>query len=372
MVRPSNLYFEELTDRMNPPLGPGSLCIRADAGERMGLGHMMRCLALAQAWKVRGGQVKLLSHPVVPSLDRRIEEEGFDLHHLEKACGSLDEASEVASLASRYKADWLVLDGYHFTPAYRAALKGARRRLLIVDDLADTDVSAADIILNQNVYAEPSMYSLTRRLLLGNEYALLRREFLPWRGMRPPEPNDARRVLILLGGSDPDNVTLRVLQMLGSMVTTRRLELTVVVGAANPHAEILRAFLAASRCNAILLVDPPNLPELMTHSHIAISAAGSSCWELACLGLPMLLITTAPNQRRIATRLEEMGLAVSLGWHEDFPPTDAQARLANLLDDRRRRRRVSEQGRLLVDGGGAGRAVDAMLGLTAHSGQGNA
>jgi UDP-2,4-diacetamido-2,4,6-trideoxy-beta-L-altropyranose hydrolase len=337
----------------------GTLCIRADAGARMGVGHVMRCLALAQAWKLRGGRVVLLTHAEAPALIQRLRDEGLELQPLLAAQGSLEEAAEVVNLAAEYPAKWLVLDGYHFTPDYRAALKVSGLRLLIIDDLADTDLSAADILLNQNAYATAQMYPVASRLLLGSQHALLRREFLPWRSQRGAEPEEAREVLITLGGGDPDNVTLRVLHLLAGM-TERRLVLKVIVGSANPHVESLRAALPMNH-EIEVLVNPPNLPELMSRAHVAISAAGSSCWELACLGLPMLLIITADNQRGVAARLEELGLAVCLGWHEDFPKQDTLECLRDFLEDAPRRRRMSEEARLLVDGRGAGRVVEAML-----------
>lgn len=325
----------------------------------MGVGHVMRCLALAQAWKLRGGDVVLLTHVEAPALLQRLRDEGLELQPLQEAQGSLEEVAEVVNLAAEYQAKWLVLDGYHFTPAYRAALKVSGLRLLIIDDLADTDLSAADILLNQNAYAKAEMYPSASRLLLGSPHALLRREFLPWRCKRSPEPETAQEVLITLGGGDPDNVTLRVLHLLAGM-TDRRLVLKVIVGSANRQVESLRAARPMNH-EVEMLVNPPNLPELMCHAHVAISASGSSCWELACLGLPMLLIITADNQRGVAARLEELGLAVCLGWHEDFPKVGTLECLRAFLDDATRRRRMSKEARLLVDGRGAGRVVEAML-----------
>ena len=325
----------------------------------MGVGHVMRCLALAQAWKLRGGRVVVLTHAQVPALVQRLRDDGVELQPLQATQGSLEEAAEVVNLAAEYPAKWIVLDGYHFTPNYCAALKASGLQLLIIDDLADIDLSAADILLNQNAYAKLEMYPAPSRLLIGSQYALLRREFLPWRSQRGPEPEEVHHVLITLGGGDPDNVTLRVLHLLAGM-TDRRLVVKVIVGAANPHVESLRAALPMNH-EVEVLVNPPNLPQLMSRAHVAISAAGSSCWELACLGLPMLLIITADNQRGIAARLEELGLAVCLGWHKDFPKVGTLKCLRDFLEDAPRRRRMSEEARFLIDGRGAGRVVEAIL-----------
>ena len=325
----------------------------------MGVGHMMRCLALAEAWKLRGGLVVVLTHAEAPALLQRFRDAGLEVQPLQAVQGSLEEAAEAVSLAAKYHAKWIVLDGYHFTPNYCLALKAFGLRLLIIDDLADIDLSAADILLNQNAYAKLEMYPAPSRLLLGSQYALLRPEFLPWRSQRGPEPEEAHHVLITLGGGDPDNVTLRVLHLLAGL-TDRRLVVKVIVGAVNPHLESLRAALPMNH-EFEVLVNPSNLPQLMSRAHVAISAAGSSCWELACLGLPMLLIITADNQRGIAARLLEMGLAVCLGWHKDFPKVGTLKCLRDFLEDAPRRRRMSEEARFLVDGRGAGRVVEAIL-----------
>jgi UDP-2,4-diacetamido-2,4,6-trideoxy-beta-L-altropyranose hydrolase len=319
----------------------GRLAVRADADARIGTGHVMRCLALAQAWRDLGGTVTWISSNLPPVIKSRLAAENIVF-------------SEHDSLA----ADFLVVDGYHFTAAYRASLRKSGRKQLFIDDQACSDLSAADLILNHNAYATPAMYP-GMRSLCGSRFTLLRREFSPWRNKRGPTPNEAQEVLITLGGGDPDNVTFRVLHLLAG-VTDRRLALKVIVGPANPHVESLCAALPMNH-EVEVLVNPPNLPELMSRAHVAISAAGSSCWELACLGLPMLLIITADNQRGVAARLEELGLAVCLGWHEDFPKEGTLESLRDFLEDAPRRRRMSEEARLLVDGRGAGRVVEAML-----------
>lgn len=336
-----------------------ALGIRADAGARMGIGHVMRCLALAQAWKKRGGEVVIYTHAEAPALVERLQQEGLTIVKLQHEAGSLEEAGEVASLAAEAGPLWLVADGYHFSPDYLAALKGSGLKLLVLDDLAAIDLTAADIILNQNAYASEAMYPGAKRLLAGARHALLRREFLSSIEPRLAEPENANEIIITLGGGDPDNVTQKVLELLAGC-TRRILNLKVIAGAANPHLDSLRGALVGPH-QVELLVNPPNLPELMSQAHVAISASGSSCWELACLGLPMILIITADNQRGVAAKLQELEIAEVLGWHEDFPAADAMTRIADFLDDQPRRAKMSNLGRQLVDGHGAARVVEDIL-----------
>jgi UDP-2,4-diacetamido-2,4,6-trideoxy-beta-L-altropyranose hydrolase len=336
-----------------------ALGIRADAGVRIGTGHVMRCLALAQAWKKRGGDVVLYTHDAAPTLVRRLEQEGVQVVMPVHRAGSLEEAREVASLAGEASLLWMVVDGYVFSPEYLAAIKEGGLRLLVLDDLAACDLSAADIVLNQNAYASESMYPKTIRLLAGSRNALLRREFLEWHGRRCSEPEEAVKILVTLGGGDPENVTRKVVELLAGLAD-RVLSLKIIVGSANPHLESLRQVSAGGH-EVEILANPPNLPELMNRADVAISAAGSSCWELACLGLPMLLIITADNQRGVAATLKDVGIAEVLGWHDDFPASDSLSRITRLLTDQPRRARMSTLGRNLVDGHGAARVTEAIL-----------
>jgi len=302
----------------------GTLGIRADASPQIGMGHVMRCIALAQAWIDRGGKVILFTDELPPALKQRLEAENIEIRA----------SSDVAP-------DCIVLDGYHFTPKQRCAFKQAGRPLLIVDDLADSDLSAADLILNHNAYATPVMYP-GQRSLCGSRYTLLRREFST-RAMRTNFSGPAKTVLITMGGSDPRNDTLAVLQQLAEHTD---LHLCVLIGAANPHVESLRAVSGIE-----LIIQPPNLPEIMQQADVAITAAGSTCWELASLGVPMLLKVIADNQQ---------GIADYLVSHAAGRMFDLDA-LRELLADAEARQTLAQNARRLVDGRGAGRVAENLV-----------
>ncbi|MDZ4288550.1 MAG: UDP-2,4-diacetamido-2,4,6-trideoxy-beta-L-altropyranose hydrolase, partial [Prosthecobacter sp.] len=264
---------------------PGTLCIRADAHASIGIGHVMRCLALAQAWQDAGGKAVFFCRPLPPALSRRLHDEGFDCHEIQHEAGTPGDILETTSACLQHSAAWLCVDGYQFSPHYRSQLKAAGAKLLVLDDLADSDLSQADAILNQNSYAVAQMYAAhapNAHLLLGARYVLLRREFLRWRDALRLVPAYAKEVLITLGGSDPTNVTQTVMTLLGGLRSSR-LHLKIILGSANPHAEPLLARLPMLRevHDADILVNPPNLPELVSLADVAITAAGSSAWELA-------------------------------------------------------------------------------------------
>ena len=340
------------------------LLIRADAGTEIGTGHVMRCLALAQAWREAGGDAVFAMAADAPSLEKRLAEEGFEVERLAAEPGSSGDAAAAARLAQEKGASWVVVDGYHFGYDYQLALKDAGLKVLFVDDNGHAGRYCVDIVLNQNIHADESMYAEREphtRLLLGTRYVLLRREFLKWKGWRREIPDVARKVLVTLGGCDPNNVTLKVVRAL-SHVDTEGLEVVAVVGASNPHYDELRSAAQGSTAAVRLERDATNMPELMAWADSAISAAGVTTYELAFMGLPAAMVTLAENQRHVAEEMQAEGAALNLGWHEGIPRADLRDRPAELLESADTRRSMSARGRRLVDGEGARRVVHAMRG----------
>jgi UDP-2,4-diacetamido-2,4,6-trideoxy-beta-L-altropyranose hydrolase len=312
-----------------------NLLVRADGGEEIGMGHLVRCRALGQAWSDAGGEVRFAS--------------------------SGETAAETAALAASFGAPWVVVDGYQFHADYVDALRQAGLRVLFVDDNGHAERYPADLVLNQNLHASAELYAArgpASGLLLGPRYALLRREFLPARG-EAETPEVGRRVLVTMGGGDPDNVTGKVVRSLAQL-NVPDLEAVVVVGPANPHYAAIRKAVAKLPFTARVVRNASNMPQLMAWADVAISAAGSTCWELAFMGLPALVIVWANNQQCVAESLHQAGVAESLGEHNMLASTDIAAALQCLLRSRRMRCSMAQRGRALIDGRGAQRVVERM------------
>jgi UDP-2,4-diacetamido-2,4,6-trideoxy-beta-L-altropyranose hydrolase len=340
------------------------LLIRADASAQIGTGHLMRCLALAQAWQDTGGRAVFLMATEAPALESRLHSEGMEVVHLPVQPGSVDDAAQTADLAHQVGADWVVVDGYHFGADYQQAIKGSGLRLLFIDDNGHAGHYSADLVLNQNIHAHEDLYQNREpytRLLLGTRYVLLRREFLKWRGWKREIPEVARKVLVTMGGSDLGNVTLKVIQAL-QQVDVDGLEAIVAVGGGNPHYEKLLSAIRDAHFPILLESNVTDMPELMAWADVAVSAGGSTSWELAFMGVPALILILANNQRLIAEHLDTMGAAVNLGWYEDISPTETAQVMTQLIRTPRSRAEMSKHGRQLVDGDGVYRALMHMRG----------
>ena len=342
-----------------------NLLIRADANAKIGIGHVMRCLALAQSWKERGGQATFITACESEGLRRRLSDVGFQVITLERSYPDPADWEITSQVLTAHSDAWVVLDGYHFDPAYQCQIKEAGHRLLVIDDMAHLDHYYADVVLNQNIHAEQLHYSCEpyTQLLLGTQYVLLRREFLKWQGWKPEIPEVARKVLVTLGGGDPDNVTLKVIQAL-RRVEVDELEAVVVVGESNPHYEELESAVQNSRVPVRLESSATNMPELMAWADVAIAAGGSTSWELAFMGLPNLILVLADNQRTVAERLDTVGVAVSLGWHKNLSPAELGRAVTHLLATTRKRAEMAQRGRQLVDGEGVTRVLMHIKGKT--------
>lgn len=338
-----------------------SLLIRADATAHIGTGHIMRCLALAQMWQADGGQVHFLLMKPAPAIESRLIDEGMAVHYLVSSAGSGADASEMERWAQAVQAHWVVVDGYHFDGTYQQRLKAAGLQLLCLDDYGHAGHYYADLVLNQNIYADARNYPNREpytRLLLGTRYVLLRREFWPWRDWQREIPEVGRTVLVTLGGADAANVTLKVIHAL-QLMSMPDLVVTVVVGGSNPHYAALEEAVAATPWIR-LARNVTNMPELMAWADVAIAAGGSTCWELAFMGLPGLLLVLADNQRAVVRGVTQAKVAVGLGKACQLGTTQLATAVGQLLYDVAQRRQLSQNGSGLIDGRGSQRVMNCM------------
>ncbi len=342
----------------------GRLLVRADAGPGIGAGHVMRCLALAQAWQDAGGEARFAMASGAEAFRSLLDAEGITTIAVDAAIGSAADARATAGAAREMNAAWLVLDGYAFGAEFQRAVAGAAGRTAVIDDNGECAPHAVDLIVNQNVHADVEMYRDRRpgtELLLGSAYALLRRPFIAAPRAAKAIAAQASRLLVTLGAGDPDNVTGKVLAALAPLSeATPGLQAIVVVGAVNPHAAALERAARDCPCSIELRHSTLEMSGLMAWADIAIAASGSTTWELLYIGVPTLSVVIADNQRAIARRLTEQEVVRGLGWHADLTPADIAQAAAPLLADQQLRASLSSRGQALIDGQGSRRVVQAM------------
>lgn len=296
-----------------------------------------------------------------PRLEQAISARGFAVDRVGAAYPDLSDADAVIRAAEASdRPGWIVIDGYRFASDYHNAVRRAGWSLLVVDDCGTLDYYGADIVLNQNVNADAIVYrgSPGMRSLLGPSYALLREEFTRGTPTRRPVSSRAEHLLVMMGGGDAPNVTERVLDaLLGDVLVPR---VRVVVGPSNPRAAALEQRAARSGGSVEVLCDPPHMPDVMAWADVALTSAGTTCWELAYLGVPFVTIVAANNQLGIAEGLANRGASVNLGWHSTLSGDEIRKAIEALADDPAQRKRMRAACGRLVDGAGADRVVMAL------------
>lgn len=284
---------------------------RADASQKIGVGHVMRCLTLAETLRERGHCCTFCSRNLPGNMNQYVKGKGFKVLQLQEGA-SLD--SELPLGGEVW--DWLVVDHYGLSEAWEKKMAARSKQVLVIDDLADRR-HFCNVLLDQNYcrcqeQRYKGLIPNDCKLLLGPRYVLLRREFAAQQAKI--RCGNLRRILIFFGGSDPTGETLKTLVALQSL-PQRRFALDVVVGAANNAADAIKLF-CERMTDTAFHYQTERMAELMAAADLAIGAGGTATWERCALGLPALVITVAKNQEMVALETAAAGAISYLGSAE--------------------------------------------------------
>jgi spore coat polysaccharide biosynthesis predicted glycosyltransferase SpsG len=333
--------------------------MRCDADPRTGVGHVARCVALAEEFAARGARVTFLGDLEVPWARRQVTDRGYGL-----LPGPTTPDALVAATRSTGH-DLVVLDSYVLDPAHGAALRRAGLPVVAIVD-GPTHGQVADLYVDANLDADlvPVPLPPGAGRLAGLPYALIRDAV---RARRPPCPPAARdgvpRVLCFFGGTDALGAAPTVARLL---VATGRPFAATVVAARPPLAAELAAVVPGSAQSLTVIPPSDDLPSLVVRADLVVGAAGSSTWELLCLGAAAAVVAVADNQRWAHDRVVARGLAVGLGPLEtlaDGGSAFAVDALRELLARPRHRAELAARGWRAVDGRGRARVTDAAVRL---------
>lgn len=315
------------------------LCVafRVDASLKIGAGHVMRCLTLADALHERGADCVFVCRAHIGNLMDLIQQRGYatlvlPLDESEPQGGQEEggtahaysnwlgahwtaDADQTSDALANLQVDWLVIDHYSIDARWEGRLRRMCQFLLVIDDLANR-AHDCDLLLDQNLGRGASDYAglvnSGSTVLAGPQYALLRPDFIrmrPYSLTRRTKPT-LKRLLVSMGGMDNENVTGEVLEALQGSLLPEDCLITVVSGIQAPWLEQVRKRAAKLPWKTEVLVNVSDMAQLMADSDLAIGAAGSSAWERCCLGLPAIVLVLAENQRFIGRVLHESGAAI--------------------------------------------------------------
>lgn len=338
--------------------------IRTDASTAIGLGHLRRCLSLADALRTHGAQVRFgLGASDVPAT-AMVRAEGFDAAELALPdLGDRPAQSDAEAFAalSPDGTDWVLVDHYRLDASWHAEVRARLNcRIAVIDDLADRPLDA-DVLIDHNYVPSPGhrvryrarMRREPQAWLCGPRFALLGPSY---RARTPMQVSQqVRSIGIFLGGTDPAELSATALRACreGGGFTG---PVEVASTSANPNLESLRRSVAADP-QASLLLDQPDLADFFARHDLQIGAGGGAAWERCCIGVPALTLCVADNQRAVIPALAELG---ALSSAVDNSLEAIGQALRPLLEDHARRQSLASQGRALVDGRGAERVALAL------------
>jgi spore coat polysaccharide biosynthesis predicted glycosyltransferase SpsG len=340
---------------------PGRLRVAmvCDAGPDVGIGHVMRCLALGEELVGRGPAVVVGADlDRVPWAAEQVRSRGIEI--------APPGPDGVVATLLRLEPTSVVVDSYLLPDSVYADLRERWPLLALVD--GDPRGRVADLYLDQNLGADAAVWALPEgaRHLGGLDYAQQRRDIVRQRPSTPKTAADEHtplRALAFFGGTDAYGVSPRVARLVAR--TGVAVELTVI--AATPELAEEIADVTPAPGQVVHVIGPTDaLAELVADADVVLSAAGTSAWELFCLGAAVGFVCVADNQAEAYARMGEDGLAVGISTlaELDADPEGAVARLAALLCDARLRERLRAACWATVDGQGPARVADALLSLT--------
>lgn len=337
------------------------IIIRADGNEKIGSGHIMRCLSIADAFVRKG--IKCLFVLADDSFEKKINGRGYETVILDSDYSVLDdELPAFSSLIKDKEPQMVIIDSYYVTLDYLKALTQITKTVYI-DDLASFEYPV-NVLINYNIYGPDLDYcgmyekcAYEPQKLLGIKYVPIRTMFCNVAGR--VQRKDVKDILISTGGADPLHLALKIIDHVRTLDT--KINYHILVGAMNrDYDEIVRASSGVS--NVVIHHDVADMKELISSCDIVVSASGSTLYEVCACGVPMVIYAIADNQLPGVEAFEAVGLALSCGDIRKTadPVGSLFNKLQRYIDNYDLRCSVGSKMQSLVDGMGADRIVSML------------
>lgn len=345
-----------------------AVLMRFDAGMGIGLGHLVRSLAVAVELINRGCAVTVATRTTSPEFLARITDVGAGILPLQpgferamlgrEAWDSrrqLEDAEQVVAHAPPGGWDAVVVDHYCLSDPWETSLRGCTRRIIAIDDLANR-THAVDVLVDQNWYGEQSagrymaLVEPGTTMLLGPRFALLHNAYRDYRVRRASVRNPPQRVLVNFGGTDAAGQTAQALRALRHFPA---LDVTVVLGTESAVSPEVSEAIEAS--GAQLRTALPHLAEVLSSADLAIGASGTATWERICLAVPALVTTVSAAHSGVTRAFAESGMLTWLGNADQVGEAEYRGALSDVMAQ------GGKQPLAIVDGFGAARVALATV-----------
>lgn len=335
------------------------IVVHCDAGPKAGYGHLSRCLILSRALQEYGVRIKILVGGGGQNAVDFARRQGFDIDLTAQDIGTDENAARVIDACQSFDCASVILDSRELHPGYLRRLGAVF--VTILDDDGRQDLSC-NILVNPHFWASPDNYktSQARHILAGADCNLVHPAYFEQRAGRSCN-HPIRRILITMGGEDPWNATSWLIRNAADILAN--IFVDIVVGAAHPQAVDVDAA-AQLLPRARVIRAPAGLMEYTAIADLAISAGGTTCYELAAAGVAIAAVSLEPHQDILIGRLVERGAAICIARCAEKDVAQMRSRLQSLLTDTLMRERLNDDARSLFAAPGADHVAAAIQNLT--------
>jgi UDP-2,4-diacetamido-2,4,6-trideoxy-beta-L-altropyranose hydrolase len=349
--------------------------IRVDASKDIGTGHLNRCLNLADALRLKGCQSLFAINNASLGLQEKITKRGHKTASLgsdfSNVTNSLSpanieqqllDAESCSKLLEEYQPDFLIVDHYNLDYNWERMLKPMTKKILVIDDLANRK-HECNFLLDQTPVRHSRDYANlvepNTLLLIGPQYTILHPDFNIFRRKNIERPLSSNNFLVGMGGLDSSNLIPKILTFLEQKPEFAQYGINVVISSMAPQIKYLEKIIRSSSLRIELNIESQNFAQLLAMSDFAICAGGLMSLELACLGIPALILPLNEIQSEVSSKLsEEVDFFIASNWASHFESTlstciDSLLQIPNL----NKKRRIHTK----IDGLGTMRLVDFII-----------
>lgn len=321
--------------------------IRVDVGENTGSGHFFRCYSIAEKLIQNGFKVVFIvnnENAIKSHLKEKIP------YIVLKSTNELDRINQCKEIAKNISK--LIVDLPFKNESYSESLSN-HVKTIIIDDIGNKSI-VSQLLFNGHIVKGFQNYSIDKKItkyFFGPQYMILRSEFELIRNKINPPDQKIKKILLTFGGNDDNDVTRKILPYF----VKKNYEITIVLGPSYKHYSNLEKIIPKNK-NFQIIVNEKNVASLFSKQDLVISSSGITVYELACLGIPCILIPSDEYQEKTAIEMSKQGFGKNFGfWDDDFKKLE---QFIFSLDGISERKKMHFIGRKLVDGKGLSRVLE--------------
>ncbi|MDF9409144.1 NTP transferase domain-containing protein [Pelotomaculum isophthalicicum JI] len=330
---------------------------RVDAGNEIGMGHIVRCLALASclteehfcgiAFIIKGNHCEA---------EELIIEKGFKMKTIPADVSLEDELMSIIEFTKEYQANAIILDlKEKLNKEYVVKLKESKVPVISIDNYGEGSF-VADVVIIPGMHWQPEEGKYYPGVVYhGWEYVMLRKEF---NYAYPTPENKIPNVLIAMGGGDSQNLT--AMSLISLLPLLPEIRINIIVGRFYSFVEELKT-LINNNPQVILHVNIKNPAPIMASADIALTSFGVTMYELASLGVPVITLNPTLEHDLLAEKMKKYGFLVNLGFFKAVDKKDVFEMVSRLINDRSVLPKMAQKGRDLLSGNGIRRIAGILM-----------